>query len=110
MQTVLTILGRDYVLDCSEPEERRLQDLAHALDMRLQNFGGEADTRRSLVLIALALLDEAQATNAALARARCEIERLTDLLIDARLDAQASIDTSVRGGVGALRRVAEGAA
>jgi cell division protein ZapA (FtsZ GTPase activity inhibitor) len=110
MQAVLTILGRDYALDCSEQEERRLQDLARLLDARLQSFGGDADTRRSLVLMALALLDEAQTTSAALARARCEIERLTDMLIDARLEAQALPDTSVRGSVGALRRVAEGAA
>jgi cell division protein ZapA (FtsZ GTPase activity inhibitor) len=110
MQAVLTILGRDYAIECVEQEERRLQDLARLLDARLAGFGGDADTRRSLVLIALALLDEAQTTGAALARARCEIERLTDMVIDAKLGAQAGADTSVRGGVGALRRVAEGAA
>lgn len=110
MQAVLTILGRDYAIDCTEQEERRLQDLARLLDARLQGFGGDADTRRSLVFIALALLDEAQTTSAALVRARCEIERLTDLLIDAKLEAQAAPDLGLRGGVGALRRVAEGAA
>lgn len=110
MQAVLSILGRDYAIDCTEQEERRLQDLARLLDARLTGFGGDADTRRSLVLLALALLDEAQTTSAALARARCEIERLTDMLIDAKLEAQATPDTAVRGSVGALRRVAEGAA
>ena len=103
---VLTILGRDYAIDCTAQEERRLQDLARLLDARLQGFGADADARRSL----LALLDENQTTNAALARARDEIERLTDMLIDARLEAQSKPDTAVRGGVGALRRVAEGAA
>ena len=110
MQAVLTILGRHYAIDCAEQEERRLQDLARLLDVRLQGFGGDADTRRSLVLLALALLDEAQTTNAALARARCEIERLTDMLIDAQLEEQTAVDTSLRGSVGALRRVAAGAA
>ena len=110
MQAVLTILGRDYAIDCAEQEERRLQDLARLLDGRLQGFGGDADARRSLVLIALGLLDEMQTTNAALARARCEIERLTDMVIDAKLEAQAAADTSVRGCVGSLRRVSEGAA
>ncbi len=107
---VLTILGRDYASDCTVQEERRLQDLAHLLDARLQGFGAGADARRSLVLLTLALMDENQTTNAALARARDEIERLTDMLIDARLEAQSKPDTAVRGGVGALRRVAEGAA
>jgi len=110
MQALLTIRGRDYAIDCTEQEERRLQDLARLLEARLQGFGGEADTRRSLVLIALALLDEAQTTSAALARARCEIERLTDMLVEAKLEAQSAADTGVRGSVGALRRVAEGAA
>jgi len=112
MQATLTILGRDYGIDCTEQEERRLQDLARALDAKLQAFGGEADARRSLILTALALMDEAQTTNAALARARCEIERLTDMLVEAKLEAEqpAVADTADRGRVGALRRVAEGAA
>jgi cell division protein ZapA (FtsZ GTPase activity inhibitor) len=111
MQATLTILGRDYLIDCTEQEERRLQDLAKALEARLQAFGADADARRSLILTALALMDEAQTTNAALARAHCEIERLTDMVVEARLEAaQPAAATPERGRVGALRRVAEGAA
>jgi cell division protein ZapA len=109
MQAVLNVLDSAVTLDCDEGERRRLEDLARALEARLQGFANEPDAQRRLILTALALLDEAQTTSAALARARCEIERLTDLVIDARMEAQ-SPDTSVRGGVGALRRVAEGAA
>lgn len=110
MQAVFNVLDHQVALDCAEEDRRRLEDLAHALEARIRRFENEPDGTRRLVLTALALLDEAQATSAALARARGEIERLTDMLIDARLEAQASPDTSVRGGVGALRRVAEGAA
>jgi len=110
MQTVFTILGQEVALDCADEERRRLEDLARALEARLSGFASEPDAARRLILTALSLLDEAQATGAALKRARAEIERLTDLVIDARLEAQGPGDTSVRGGVGALRRVAEGAA
>lgn len=109
MPAVFTILDQAVVLDCAAEERRRVEDLARALELRLAGFAGEPDAMRRLILTALALLDEAQATNAALARARCEIERLTDMVIDARLDARAP-DTAVRGGVSVLRRVAEGAA
>lgn len=110
MQATLTILGRDYAIDCTQEEERRLQDLASALESRLSAFGEDADARRSLILTALSLLDEAQALHAALARARCEIERLTDMVVEAQLEAGAAPDTPERGRVGSLRRVAEGAA
>jgi cell division protein ZapA len=110
MQAVFTILDRHVALECAEQERRRLEDLAGALEARLAGFAGEPDAMRRLILTALALLDEAQTTSAALARARCEIERLTDMVIDAKLGAQAAPDTSVRGSVSALRRVAEGAA
>ena len=110
MQAVLNVLNHAVSLECADEDRRRLEDLARALEARIKGFANEPDAQRRLVLTALALLDEAQTTSAALARARCEIERLTDMLIDARLEAQASPDTSVRGGVGSLRRVAEGAA
>jgi hypothetical protein len=110
MQAVLNVLDRRVELDCAEHERRRLEDLGRALEGRLQGFANEPDETRRLILTALSLLDEAQATGAALSRARCEIERLTDMLVDAKLEAQACPDMSVRGGVGALRRVAEGAA
>ena len=71
---------------------------------------GDAETMRRLVLTALALMDEAQASSAALVRARGEIERLTDMLIEARLEGCAEPDSADRGRVGSLRRVAEGAA
>jgi cell division protein ZapA len=110
MQAVFNVLDCRVALECAEEDRRRLEDLARDLELRIKGFASEPDGTRRLILTALALLDEAQATSAALARARCEIERLTDMVIDARLEAQASPDTSVRGSVGALRRVAEGAA
>ncbi len=111
MQITLKILGQEFTVDCAEQEQRRLEDLAQALDARLKGFsGGESDARR-LVLTALALMDEAQTTRAALVRAHAEIERLTDMVVEARLQAEAAgAGTEERGGVSSLRRVAEGAA
>jgi cell division protein ZapA (FtsZ GTPase activity inhibitor) len=107
MATV-NILGREFRVDCEERDARRLEDLVAALSARLA--GAEGDETRRLVMTALALMDEAQTTCAALARARCEIERLTDMVVEAKLEAAGGADTEERGRVGALRRVAEGAA
>ena len=110
MQATLTVLDRDLDLECAEHERKRLEDLARALNERLSGFSGEADAMRRLVLTALALMDEAQTTCAALARARTEIERLTDMVVEARLEAAGQPpDTSERGRVASLR-VAHGAA
>ena len=114
MQATVKILGEDYAVDCAECDHRRLEDLARALESRLQGFSGDASAMRRLVLTALGLLDEVQTTSAALVRARCEIERLTDMLVEARLEAQLpeppkTPDTPDRGRVGALR-VAQGRA
>jgi len=106
----ITILGHALDLDCQPHEEKRLEDLAHALEARLGGVQGDVDSVRRLVLTALSLMDEAQAANAALVRARGEIERLTDMLIEARLEACAEPENADRGRVGTLRRVAEGAA
>lgn len=106
----ITILGQSVELDCQPHEEKRLEDLARALEARAAGVKGENDDVRRLILTALALMDEAQASSAALVRARGEIERLTDMLIEARLEAGAEPDSADRGRVGALRRVAEGAA
>jgi len=107
----ITILGHEIELACQPQEERRLEDLARALNARLAGFSGEPDAVRRLALTALALIDETQAASAALARARAEIERLTDMVVEAQLEAeQATPDTPDRGRVGSLRRVAEGAA
>jgi hypothetical protein len=66
-------------------------------------LSGEPDAMRRLVLTALALMDETQASAAALARARAEIERLTDMVVEARLEAAgAAPDTGTRGRVAAL--------
>jgi len=81
------ILGESYAIDCASNDERRLEDLAKALDARLAGFVGDVDGKRRLVLAALALMDEAQATSAALARAYNEVERLTDMVVEARLEA-----------------------
>lgn len=111
MQTTVTIMGAEYAIECADCDQRRLEDLARALEARLQGFGGDASAMRRLVLTALGLIDEAQATSAALVRARCEIERLTDMLVEARLEAATPEppDTPDRGRVGALR-VAQGRA
>jgi cell division protein ZapA (FtsZ GTPase activity inhibitor) len=108
----VTILGADYAIDCADCDRRRLEDLAQALEARLQGFSGEASAMRRLVLVALGLIDETQATGAALARARCEIERLTDMLVEAKLEAEAASPPDeglTRGRIGALR-VAQGRA
>jgi cell division protein ZapA len=106
----ITILGHEIELACQPLEERRLEDLARALNARLSGFSGEPDAVRRLALTALALMDETQAASAALARARLEIERLTDMVVEAQLEAATAPDTADRGRVGSLRRVAEGAA
>ncbi len=109
MQATLNILGHEITLECSEAESRRLEDLARALNERLAT-GTEQDAAQRLAFTALALMDETQAVHAALARARCEIERLTDMVVEAQLDAGGAPDSADRGRVGSLRRVAEGAA
>ena len=87
MQAILRILNEEFCLECSPAEQRRLEDLAAALDTRLSGFSGDADGLRRLVLTALTLMDEAQATGAALVRARGEIERLNDMIAEARIEA-----------------------
>lgn len=110
MQAVLKILNEQFAIECAECDGRRLEDLARALDARLAGFSGDEDGMRRLVLTALSLLDEAQATSAALVRARGEIERLTDMVVEAKLEAQGvSPADEQRGRVGALR-AAHGAA
>jgi len=84
--------------------------LASALNERLGGFSGGTDAMRRLVLTSLTLLDETQAAGAALVRARAEIERLTDMVVEARLEAAGEVpDFSPRGRVAALR-VAQGTA
>jgi cell division protein ZapA (FtsZ GTPase activity inhibitor) len=85
MHAILRILNEDIRLECAPGEQRRLEDLADALERRLACFSGDTRGNRRLVLAALALLDEAQAANAALARAHCEIDRLNDIVADAAL-------------------------
>lgn len=103
MQAKLDTLHRAFTIDCAACDERRLEDLARALDQRLAGFSGDTDAMRRLVLVALSLLDEAQATSAALVRARTEIERLTDMVVEAKLEAASAPDTSDRGRIQALR-------
>lgn len=87
MKLTLRILDQDIEIDCKPQDQRRLEDLAKALDGRLAGFTGDADGVRQLVVTSLALLDEVQATTAALVRAHGEIERLNDMVAEARLDA-----------------------
>jgi len=107
MQVTVKILGHDYAIECGECDERRLEDLAAALESRLQGFSGDTAAMRRLVLTALGLMDEVQATNAALERSRREVERLTDMLVEAKIEAQGTppgkSDAPGRGSAGALR-------
>lgn len=109
----ITVLNRPFTIDCTAAEERRIEDLAKALDARLKACS-EPDQLRKVVFTALALMDEVQTTHAALARSHCEIERLTDMVVEAKIEAEAAQaaapDTGDRGRVSSLRRVAEGAA
>ena len=98
MPTVIRILNEEIRLDCAPGEQRRIEDLATALETRLAAFTGDPDGKRQLVLTALALLDETQAAGAALARARGEIERLTDMVVEAKLQTAAP-DLDQRGRV-----------
>jgi cell division protein ZapA (FtsZ GTPase activity inhibitor) len=108
MQAVLNVANQEFTIECADCDQRRLEDLAQALDARLARFSGDEDAMRRLVLTALSLLDQAQATSAALALAREEIERLTDMVVEARMDAQNVAVNDERGRVGVL--VAHGAA
>lgn len=102
-QTVFSILGEEFRFECAANEERRLRDLAAALDERLQVGEGAALAR--LVAVALSLLDEAQASGAALARARGEIERLSDELTAQHRMARLTPGTlEERGRLAALSR------
>ena len=87
------ILGRDVDMPCASGREQRLSDLAAQLNARLGD-SGEADDVTRLAQAALALMDEAQLAHAALERARLEVERLTDLVVEARTasDSQAVVD------------------
>lgn len=85
MRLVLTILDEEIVLESAPEEERRLRDLAAALEARVRALGAEKATSQSLLIVALSLLDEVQAARAALARAHGEIERLNDMVVDACL-------------------------
>lgn len=87
MKLTVRILNQDIEIDCMPHEQRRLEDLTKALDARLAGFTGDAEGMRRLVVTSLALLDEVQATTAALVRAHGEIERLNDMVAEARLEA-----------------------
>ena len=105
-QAVLHVLGEDYRLTCDARDRRRLEDLAKALQARLDCINGD-DTAamRQLIMVSLSLLDEAQASGAALARARGEIERLSDVLAEQRLKVSLAPGTlEERGRVAALTR------
>ena len=86
MTVTVRILGEDFRLQCSASERRRIEDLARALEARVTAEGETSDLRK-LILAALALMDEAQTTGAALVRARGEIERLNDMIAEANIDA-----------------------
>ena len=104
-EAVLRVLGQDYRLECRAEEQRRLEDLAAALEARLSGLTGDEAAMRRLIMVALSLLDEAQASGAALARARGEIDRLSDILVEHRQKVEAAPGTlEERGRVLALSR------
>jgi cell division protein ZapA (FtsZ GTPase activity inhibitor) len=103
MQAVLTILGREFVIDCAERDQRRLEDLARDLNARLAGFSEDTDALSRAVLTALSLMDEVQVIGAALVRARGEIERLSDMVVEAKLEAPQAPVNDDRGRVEALR-------
>jgi cell division protein ZapA (FtsZ GTPase activity inhibitor) len=82
-KVVVRVADQEVAVDCAPHEQRRVADLASLLESRLAVYAGEPETLRRLVLMALALMDEAQTAGAALARARGEIDRLNDLVCDA---------------------------
>ena len=99
---LLRILNQDVPLTCAAHEQRRLEDLAVLLNARLAAYEGDASAMRSLALTALALMDENQAKSAALARAMGEVERLSDIVVEARLAAPAAALDDERGRVASL--------
>jgi len=83
----LRVLDQDLGVDCAAADERRIADLAAALNAQLAALSArEAEPMKRLILVALKLLDENQSAGAALVRARLEIDHLTDLLDEARAD------------------------
>ncbi len=86
MAATVRILGEDFHLQCAAGDQRRIEDLAKALEARVAAEGELSDLRR-LILTALALMDEAQTKGAALVRARGEIERLNDMVTEANIEA-----------------------
>lgn len=87
MNVTLRILGQEIVVDCAPGDCRRLEDLGKALEERLAGYSGDAAGMRQLVLTALSLMAEAQASAAAVVRAHGEIERLNDMIAEARIEA-----------------------
>lgn len=86
MAVTIRILGEDFHIQCNAGEQRRIEDLARALEARVAGEAESGDVRK-LILAALALIDEAQTTGAALVRARGEIERLNDMIAEANIEA-----------------------
>ncbi len=84
-ETILTVLGEVIRISCPPEEARRLTHLAASLEARLG--GGAPMGSRLLVLLALGLLDEAQGAAASLQRARCEIDRLNEMIAESRADS-----------------------
>ncbi|MBY0564966.1 MAG: cell division protein ZapA [Hyphomonadaceae bacterium] len=99
----VTVLGEDIALSCEQRDEQRIADLAAALERRISVYPGDAPKTQRLLLTALCLLDEVQAKSAALALARSEIERLTDLVVEAKLEAETQTVNEDRGRVASLR-------
>ncbi len=99
----LQIDEQNLSIACNAHDSHRLTDLAALLNTRLAAYPCEMEMSERLALAALSLLDETQTRAAALVRARGEIDRLTDLLLEARVNAAPLAVDEDRGRVAALR-------
>ena len=78
-QVNVSIAGRSYLIACGDGEERRLGELAAALDARAQQLAtsvGQVSDARLLVMTGLLMSDELSAVQAKLAERDAEIARL----------------------------------
>jgi len=104
---IVTIAGRSYRLGCDEGQEKRLEELAASVDVKIaamrQSFG-EIGDQRLVVMAALDIADQAADARARIAaleevvaslREEIDAGRRRDAAIEARL-AQAFRDAATR--------------
>jgi cell division protein ZapA len=110
---IVTIAGRTYRMGCEEGEERRLEELAAALDQKVagmrKNFG-EIGDQRMIVMAALETADEAADARSRVNQLQDEIEALR-ARIDASTERAAALEDklaqALEEAVGHLERLAD---